>query len=95
MADAPEQARAWMLSLDGQWFECEARRTRNPRASLWVENAVVKIAGGMSGSPILDDDGAAIGVVCLSTTYEEHTGGGPNPRLAAHLPAWLASEVRT
>jgi hypothetical protein len=88
MADAPEQARAWMLSLDGQWFECEARRVRGPRAALVVEKAAATIAAGMSGSPILDDDGAAIGVVCLNA------GSWPNPRLAAHLPAWLAREVR-
>jgi hypothetical protein len=48
---------------------------------LWITNAGQGIGGGMSGSPILAEDGSAIGVV--SVGGELHTGGGPNPRLAA------------
>jgi hypothetical protein len=94
MADAPERVRAWVLSLEGKWLECEARHINSPRAPFWLEKAAAPIAGGMSGSPILADDGSAIGVVCVSSSHEGHTSGGPNPRLAAHLPSWLAREVR-
>ena len=46
----------------------------------------------MSGSPILNHNRtAAIGVVCLSGgTEADKSEGGPNPRLAANLPAWMA-----
>jgi hypothetical protein len=42
----------------------------------------------MSGSLVLADDGSAIGVVSVSSWCgaELHTKGGPNPRLAYHLP---------
>jgi hypothetical protein len=85
MADAPEVVRAWVLSLEGKWLECEAHRNNVPGAPFWLKKAAAPIAGGMSGSPILADDGAAIGVVCLSRYYEGHTGGGPNPRLATGM----------
>ena len=48
------------------------------------------INGGMSGSPIITQDGAAIGVVSMSGGGADHnrrTEGGPNPHLAYHLPS--------
>ena len=48
------------------------------------------INGGMSGSPIITQDGAAIGVVSMSgggADHNRHTEGGPNPHLAYHLPS--------
>jgi hypothetical protein len=54
---------------------------------LWIADATEGIGGGMSGSPILADDGTAIGLLCTSGgTGEVHTEGGPNPRLMCHLP---------
>jgi hypothetical protein len=86
IADAPEErGPAWLLSLNGQWFECKVERCGG---GLLISNAAKEIVGGMSGSPIVPDDGSAIGVVCVSCgSGELHTGGGPNPRLAYHLPA--------
>jgi hypothetical protein len=45
----------------------------------------------MSGSPILISDGRAVGVIGTSGggMLKVHTEGGPQARLAAHLPAWL------
>ena len=89
IADAPEEASAWLLSLDGEWIKCEIFRSFGP---FWIKNASAPIRGGMSGSPILADDGSAIGVVCLSAgagDLEGHREGGPNPRLAMNLPVWL------
>jgi hypothetical protein len=40
----------------------------------------LRIVGGMSGSPILTDDGLLVGIMCLSGGAGElHTKGGPNP----------------
>ena len=69
---------AWLLSLGGQWFSC---RVRSAGRTLWIEEPEQPIQPGMSGSPIVAPDGAAIGVVSI--------GAGPNPELAADLPAWI------
>jgi Trypsin-like peptidase domain len=83
------QSGAYMLSLEGEWISC--RVTSRGRA-LWLDDATQPIQAGMSGSPVISPDGAAIGVVCTSaSTTEDHRGmgGGPNPELAAQLPGWL------
>jgi hypothetical protein len=87
MESAPETTTAWLLSLEGEWFECEV--WHHPEGPFWIRNAAQPIVGGMSGSPILNDDGAAIGVACTGEGGE----GGPNPCLAAHLPGWLAVKL--
>jgi hypothetical protein len=56
---------------------------------LWITDAAAGIKGGMSGSPIITEDGA-IGVVSISgggADYDRYTEGGPNPHLAYHLPS--------
>jgi hypothetical protein len=85
---------AWLLSLDGRWTTCSVRVFRG----LWIDHAVDGIRGGMSGSPILNSNGKAIGVVCIgSGTGTEDTEacaeGGPNPRLTLCLPGWLLREI--
>jgi hypothetical protein len=62
---------------------------------LWVENTDSPILGGMSGSPIVDPAGRAIGLVSVSGGADktEHTETGPNPLLAARLPAWLTKRA--
>lgn len=86
IADAPEDGPAWLLSLDGKWNRCRVRHGNGP---LWITDAAAGIKGGMSGSPIITEDGA-IGVVSISgggADYDRHTEGGPNPHLAYHLPS--------
>jgi hypothetical protein len=81
---------AWLLSIDGKWSSCEVEH--RPNSPLWITNATGGIVGGMSGSPIILDDGSAIGIVCLSSTTVDlkvQHEGGPNPRLSQHLPGWL------
>jgi hypothetical protein len=60
-----------------------------------VSDATQGIVGGMSGSPILDGDGAAIGVVSTGSggIDELHTEGGPNPYLTYHLRGWLLAKL--
>jgi hypothetical protein len=83
VAPGPESAR--MLSLNGQWFRCQV--TSNG-GRLWIVDAEDDIIGGMSGSPILSNDGVAIGVVCAGVSRK----GGPNPRLTFGLPGWMLRE---
>jgi len=86
IADAPVETRnkpgtgsMRLLSLDGTWVEGQAERRG---WCLWVRPAEIT-APGMSGSPIINSAGAAIGVV---------VSGGPgdsclNPVIVDRLPA--------
>jgi hypothetical protein len=77
---ARRECPAFLLSLTKQWFACTVRH--DPNGMLVVFNAVQEIAGGMSGSPIIAEDGTAIGIVCLGSE-------SPNPRLMGNLPGWF------
>jgi hypothetical protein len=82
-----QKCRALLLSLENSWFECTVQHQKS--GPLWISKAAQGIVGGMSGSPILAEDGTAIGVVCTAGgTGEVHTEGGPNPRLMGNLPGW-------
>jgi len=70
------------LSLSGEWFECTIQYTKHFDSQLWVSKKAQKIEAGMSGSPIISDDGKGIGVVCLGGSGETK-----NPRLVRDLPA--------
>ena len=89
------EAPAWMFSLDGHPFRCTAHC--DEYGPLWIEQSQADIVGGMSGSPIVADNGSAIGVLCTSA----HRGGaassregGPNPRLATNLPGWFLRQAQ-
>ena len=92
IADVPEEAPAWVLSLDNQWNECIVRHysTGPKKGALWIFDARTGIRGGMSGSPIIAKQ-SAVGVVCASMAFGGKSSpmGGPNPRLVRNLPGWL------
>ena len=73
--------RVWVLSLDGEWNECMAGHIGG--RSLLTKGPIVS---GMSGSPVVDDLGAAIAAIS-SGSEREHL----NPRLTQSLPGWLLS----
>ncbi len=82
---------AWLLSLEDRWYRCTVSHNGG---MLGVLGAAEGIVGGMSGSPIVANDGSAIGVICTSGgTGEVHTEGGPNPRLVGNLPGWLLHQL--
>ena len=72
-------APAWVLGLDLRWMPCTVH---NSGRLLMVRGP--KIKSGMSGSPILNADGAAIGIVSTGSG-DDHRGAN----LAGCLPAWL------
>jgi hypothetical protein len=74
---------ARVLSLKAQWFGCVAASVAG--RTLWLDKFAEPIRGGMSGSPILDGDGRAIGVIS--------TGTGPNPKLPDTVPTWLVEAL--
>jgi hypothetical protein len=50
---------------------------------------IVVAKSGMSGSPLLDARGRAIGVVTASNPDDLAGPHGPQPILFDHLPGWL------
>ena len=85
--------RALLLSLDGKWFACWVNPDRFTDPMLWVSAADEPIRGGMSGSPIILEDGAAIGVLCRSNGNGRQRPSGraqplpraPSPRLVVAM----------
>ena len=83
-----------MLTLDGRWEPCVVDVGHGGR-SLTVQDDREPIAPGTSGSPILTEDGRAIGVVSVGsemngTAMVEQPG---QPWLAKNLPGWLLDEL--
>ena len=72
---------AFLLSLSNEWFPCKVEHY--PNSALSILDAAYGIEPGMSGSPIIAEDGTAIGIVCIGSskpTGDLATEGGPNPR---------------
>ena len=92
ISEPPDKSRAWLLGLDGEWGHCIV--THEGQGALWLEEAANGIVGGMSGSPILNDKGAAVGVLGVSggSVDDLHTKGGPQASLRHKLPGWLLLE---
>jgi hypothetical protein len=97
---AERECQAFLLSLSKQWFLCKV--WHYPNGPLNIEDAASGVVGGMSGSPIVAEDGRAIGIVCIgSVTHnpssepdlDSSTGGGPNPSLVSNLSGWLLKEL--
>ena len=86
---APPSGEEWLheikrlpRELDLRWHAC---RVHNFGGPLWIIGA--KTVGGMSGSPIIDKDGRAIGVVCTGGESENIKGyDGPHTHLMRSLP---------
>jgi hypothetical protein len=90
ISKAQEGARAFILSLRNRWFSCIVRGDDGP---LMVARAELPIVDGMSGSPILDESGRAIGMVCVSNETRNRTEGGCNPQLMDSRPGWYLRQL--
>ncbi len=78
---------AWLLSLDGVWQRCTVQN--NGRFLVVRQEGNHLIKSGMSGSPIVNNNGAAIGLVSTSGS----DGSNRNPSLTDCLPQWLLREL--
>jgi hypothetical protein len=88
IANSPVNGRAWLLSLEQKWFPCTAQYLAD--GPLWIANTAQPIVGRMSGSPVLSDHGATIGLVATAHSGGcEDQYGSQNPRLVRDLPGWL------
>ncbi len=85
---------AWLLGLDNVWGECVVQRFGGPPwSSLVIMKAEQEIVVGMSGSPIVDGKGNAIGVLSSTIGSEvREQVGGPGPCLVDSLPGWFLRE---
>lgn len=87
----------WVLSLAGKWTPTPIEVNRRFRPTLTIGPTV----GGMSGSPILDGDGLAVGLVSSGTDHITASGkritqkveSGGNPILTHALPGWVTGKA--
>jgi hypothetical protein len=84
----------WVLAPGGIWFSCVVQyRKEGP---LWLRNAAQQIVGGMSGSPIITNDGSVVGLISTGPgSGNKNDPTGPQPRLDSHLPAGLLRNAVT
>jgi hypothetical protein len=89
MSEAGEEGEAWLLSLENVWFR--GRFERIDWGPMWVSKLEGSIRGGMSGSPILNSEGAAIGVVNLGNMSPTAHIDDPDPQtvLYRNLPRFM------
>lgn len=84
--------RGWTLALSGKWEACEVDVSGGGHRLNLIG---AHIEGGMSGSPILNRNNQAIGVVTCSNEANgqqqmEHHG---QPALVSVLPGWLLAKL--
>jgi hypothetical protein len=94
IAETEREGEAFLPSLDNQWFS--ARYERINWEPLCLSNLERRIERGMSGSPVLDANGAAIGVVSLCDMILGKEGPiydryGSQTALYRNLPGWMLS----
>ena len=88
-------ATVWLLHLDNEWLRCSAKTQSG--GGIWLSKATKSLASGMSGSPCLALDGAAVGVfgnTVGATGLADHREGGPQARLTQSLPGWLLQKIK-
>jgi len=73
-----------VLSLDGKWIVATACHHSGP---LLLKEPIT--VGGMSGSPVLDNSGNAIAVVCSGVVFSGEGAWSSNCRLMHSLPRWF------
>jgi hypothetical protein len=88
IAAAAQDCEAWLLSLENEWHSCRAQHFGS---GIHFSNVAHGIHAGMSGSPAINSEGMAIGVVCTGAAYGNSvpTEGSFNPNLTLHLPGWV------
>jgi hypothetical protein len=78
-----------VLALDGHWVRTTLRLFLGCYGS---SPSIDPTEAGMSGSPILNSTGRAVGIVAVgaeSVRTSKKERAGPQPILALDLPGWL------
>ena len=93
MGEPSGDCTAYALSLGNEWFPVNV--WMHASGPLWLLDAAQPIEGAMSGSPIVAEDGSAVGVIACSGCGREvtHHENVPCPTLAHHLPGWLLRDA--
>lgn len=78
---------ARLLSLDGRWFAGVVKYDFDPSGKVWLE-AEEPLESGMSGGPVVDEQGRLLGVISWGSEY----GQIPPARFA--MPAWILALFR-
>jgi trypsin-like peptidase len=84
--------RGWLLALSGdRWIATTLQVSFGPKGAFLSTGPTVS---GMSGSPILNDAGRAVGLVAIghetiSEGVRRNENAGPQPILTRNLPGWL------
>ncbi len=91
--DDARSGRGWVLSLDGHWVRTTLEVFSGPDGMVL---SIDPTEAGMSGSPVLNDTGRAVGVVVVGQETVSTANGerrneraGPQPMLMRNLPGWL------
>jgi hypothetical protein len=81
---------AWLLTLDGTWAKCFAQTRYD---EMWIVTEAQKtfeLDGRMSGSPIVNEEGAAIGIISAPLNQDENEDWvSIHPVLIRALPGWV------
>jgi S1-C subfamily serine protease len=91
IANVTGETSAWLLSLEGEWFTCKVERDNQ---KLWLSDPAQPIAGNMSGSPIVNNEGAAIGVLGSADLGSSDIHNiSLQTFLPQAIPLWLAIDI--
>jgi len=87
----PRTGQGWILSLDGRWVPTPMK-VHSTLFGVALSTGPTK--PGMSGSPILNDEGEAVGVIVIGAgtinirgSVQDDETNGPQPILSRDLPA--------
>ena len=82
----PDSRPAWLLTLNRRWERCTVEPVGHGRVLKIVGAPKDATTRGTSGSPIVTEDGCAVGII----------SGGKlmNPNLSRGLPAWLLDGLK-
>jgi hypothetical protein len=90
--------RGWVLSLNGHWVRTTLEVFSGPDG---VVLSIDPTEAGMSGSPVLNEAGRAVGLVAVGSETGSIASGerrnkraGPQPMLRRNLPGWLLQSQR-
>jgi hypothetical protein len=87
---AHQELAVWVLPLKADWVSATARFVRIGNECPYLHLPNASILGGMSGSPILAEEGSAIGVISFSSDCGVN---GVVHLLDTCLPGWLLREL--